>query len=182
MYGAWNSGVYDTEVQIFANGDAMFMPASVSIMNSPKIKETDVDIGIIPMPKADNIQEDYTSSSNVYSLEMVAIPLTNTTNLEATLFTLEAMAWYGKQYITPEYYEKVLKLQKFRDEEAEEMLDLIFRNRTYDMGIAYNWSDMIQFYNWLISGRSTDVVSKFEANRQKFQEAIDNAIATFSEN
>lgn len=182
LYGAWDSGVYDTEVQIFANGDAMFMPASVSIMNSPKIKETDVDIGIIPMPKADNIQEDYTSSSNVYSLEMVAIPLTNTTNLEATLFTLEAMAWYGKQYITPEYYEKVLKLQKFRDEEAEEMLDLIFRNRTYDMGIAYNWSDMIQFYNWLISGRSTDVVSKFEANRQKFQEAIDNAIATFSEN
>ena len=91
------------------------------------------------------------------------------------------MAWYGQQYVTPQYYEKVLKLQKFRDEDAEEMLDLIFKNRTYDMAIAYNFSDMIQFYNKLLSGRTTDIVSKFDASRAAYQEAIDNAIATFTQ-
>lgn len=157
------------------------MPNSMAMLNSQKIKESEVDIGVIPMPKADEIQEDYSSSSNVYGLQMVAVPITNTANLEATLYALEAMAWYGQQYVTPQYYEKVLKLQKFRDENAEEMLDLIFKNRTYDMAIAYNFSDMIQFYNKLLGGRTTDIVSKFDASRQAYQEAIDNAIATFTQ-
>ena len=181
FYGFWSSGVYDVETQMFANGDALFMPHSMAMLNSQKIKESEVDIGVIPMPKADEIQEDYSSSSNVYGLQMVAVPITNTANLEATLYALEAMAWYGQQYVTPQYYEKVLKLQKFRDEDAEEMLDLIFKNRTYDMAIAYNFSDMIQFYNKLLGGRTTDIVSKFDASRQAYQEAIDNAIATFTQ-
>ena len=167
--------------QMFANGDALFMPHSMAMLNSQQIKESEVDIGVIPMPKADEIQEDYSSSSNVYHLQMVAVPITNTANLEATLYALEAMAWYGQQYVTPQYYEKVLKLQKFRDEDAEEMLDLIFKNRTYDMAIAYNFSDMIQFYNKLLGGRTTDIVSKFDASRAAYQEAIDNAIATFTQ-
>ena len=40
---------------------------------------------------------------------------------------------------------------------------------------------MIQFYNQLLGGRTTDIVSKFDASRQAYQEAIDNAIATFTQ-
>lgn len=180
FYGAWNTGVYNVEVQMFASGDVLFMPNNIRMFSNQSIKESEVDIGVIPMPKADEIQEDYSSSSNVYGLQMVAVPITNTANLEATLYALEAMAWYGQQYVNPQYYEKVLKLQKFRDENAEEMLDLIFKNRTYDMAIAYNFSDMIQFYNKLLGSRTTDIVSKFEASRDAYQKAIDNAIATFT--
>lgn len=178
-YGSYDSGVYGTEVAIFANGHALFMPQAMSFLNSPEIKEATFEIGVIPMPKADDIQEDYSSSSNVYSLQMVAVPIINKDNLEATLFTLEAMAWYGQRYIKPEYYEKVLKLQKFKSEEAEEMLDLIFNNRTYDMGIAYNWSDMIQFYNQL-RGSHMDFASFWESKQSAYEEAVQSAINTFT--
>lgn len=180
FYGAWNTGVYDVEIQMFANGDALFMPNYINMLTSPSIKESDVDIGVLPMPKADEIQENYSSSASVYYLQMVAVPLSNTANLEATLYALEAMAWYGERYVNPQYYEKVLKLQKFRDEDSEEMLDLIFRNRTYDMAIAYNFSDMIQFYNTLLGDRTTDIVSKFDAKQSAYQDAINNAIDAFT--
>ncbi len=180
FYGAWNSGVYGVEVDIFANGHSVFMPQAMSSLNNPSIKEATFEIGVIPMPKADDLQEDYSSSSNVYWLQMVAVPIINEDNLEATLYALEAMAWYGQRYIKPEYYEKVLKLQKFQSEDAEEMLDMIFNNRTYDMGIAYNWSDMIQFYNGLLGPKSTDVMSHYESKADAYQQAIDSAIETFT--
>ncbi len=180
FYGGWETGVYGEEVGIFANGHALFMPQQMSFLNSPGIKEAGFEIGVIPMPKADDIQDDYSSSSNIYSLQMVAVPISNDDNLEATLFALEAMAWYGQRYIKPEYYEKVLKLQKFQDEDAEEMLDLIFNNRTYDMGIAYNWSDMLGFYVGLLSARSTDVMSHYESKADTYQSAIDDAIEAYT--
>ncbi len=178
-YGRYDSGVYGVEVGIFANGHALFMPHSMTFLNNPSIKEATFELGIIPMPKADDLQDEYSSSSNVYSLQMVAIPIINKDNLEPTLYALEAMAWYGQRYVKPEYYEKVLKLQKFKSEDAEEMLDLVFNNRTYDMGIAYNWSDMIQFYNNL-RGSGGDFASFWESKRDAYEDAVQSAIDTFT--
>jgi len=180
FYGAWNTGVYGEEMAIFANGHAMFLPTSMVFLSTQHAKNSDVDIGVIPMPKADSVQEDYSSSSNVYWLHMVSIPKTNVKNLEATLFALEAMAWYGQRYINPEYYEKVLKLQKFQDEDAEEMLDLIFKNRTYDMGIAYDWANMMAFYDTLVCSKSTDIVTLYDSKKESFQAAIDETIDAFT--
>lgn len=179
-YGSWDSGVIETGKDIFIAGDCMFYPNQLSTLNTPKIKECDLNIGVIPMPKADDLQDDYSSTTNMYQTQVIAIPITNDEHLEATLFTLEAMAWYGEKYITPEYYEKVLKLQKFRDEDDEEMLDLIFSKKRYDMGCIYSFGDMIQFYNLLIGRKSTDVVSMYESYRDKYQSAIDNYIDTFA--
>lgn len=180
-YGAWNSGVYDAERKIFANGDALFIPHDIKLLSYDCIKESDVDIGIIPLPKADELQEEYTSSSNSYWMQMIAIPITNTEKLEATLFALEAMAWYGEKYINPVYYEKVLKLQKFRDEEAEEMLDLIFKQRVYDISLNYNWAGIDNFYYTLVATNSIDAVSLYDSKKDAFQSAIDGTVSAFSE-
>lgn len=179
-FGAWNSGVYQREKGIFAAGDAMFMPQQLAVLSDPIFQDSDVDIGVIPMPMADELQEDYAASGNMYWTMMIAIPITNVKNLEATLFALEAMAWYGDKYIMPEYYEKVLKLQKFRDEDAEEMLDLIFSKKTYEMGCVYNWGNMVDFYHHLVGSKSTDVVSKYESYKDQYQAAIDDTIAAFT--
>ncbi len=179
-FGAWDSGVYQTAISIFANGHSMFMPYALTLLNDSRIKSSNVDIGVIPMPKADDIQDDYAASGNMYGTEVIAIPITNVDNLEATLFALEAMAWYGEKNIKSEYYEKVLKLQKFRDEDAEEMLDLIFSKKKYEMGCIYNWGGMVMFYNELVGAKSTDVVSKYESNKGKYEADIEAAIDTFT--
>ena len=62
------------------------------------------------------------------------------------------------------------------------MLDLIFRNRTYDVGIVLNLNnDMIGFYDTiLISGNNT-LISSYEEKRDAYQDAIDDFADMFFE-
>ena len=117
-----------------------------------------------------------------FTVDKVTVFSVNVTNAKAenvsagTDATLDA-----KELVLPDKSLKILKLCSIGSHTKKEMLHLIFKNRTYDMAIAYNFSDMIQFYNKLLGGRTTDIVSKFDASRAAYQEAIDNAIATFTQ-
>lgn len=186
LFGAWDSGVYNQETQIFANGNALFMPQSIMAItdSASVVSQSDVNYGIIPLPKFDSIQENYSSSATVYWLKVVGVPITCDTNAEATLFALEALAYYGQKIVTPKYYSQVLKGQKLKDEESERMLDLIFRNRTYDMGTVYNFGsgnvEMIQFYNNVLYGRPANkIMNVYETYRDGWQASIDTFIDTF---
>ena len=83
------------------------------------------------------------------------------------------------------YYDEALKLKVFNDEDSERMLDLIFDNRTYDLGAVYDFAGpnagMLQFYTSMLSSRSSDIVSNYESKRQSFQSAIDAVISDFME-
>ncbi|MFA7098877.1 MAG: hypothetical protein WC143_02215 [Eubacteriales bacterium] len=187
FFGHYTSGVYGKATQIFANGNALFMPQAISSATGSTLLEAEVDYGIIPMPKFDVNQDDYTASGTVYWLKVVGVPITNDQNLDATLFFLEAMAYHGQKIITPAYYEMVLKGQKLKDEESERMLDLIFRNRTYDMSTVYNFGVgndvMIQFYTSLLGQRPENKISTvYEQKQSIYETAIENAIDAFLNN
>ncbi len=179
-HGLWNSGVYGQEVQIFANGNALFMPNQLSRISTEQFATSDVNFGILPMPKVSTEQDEYSSTVNVYGLKGVAIPILNEENLEATLYALEALAYLGKEMVTPAHYEKTLKLQSVKDEESEKMLDLIFDNRSYNLGSAYDLGGMINFYGYVISrGSGSELISSWDERDGVYQDAIDNFIETF---
>ena len=58
-------------------------------------------------------------------------------NVDRTGVITEALAYYGKEIVTPAYYDVNLIGQSTRDEESAEMLDIIFGNRVYDIGYYY---------------------------------------------
>ncbi len=177
--------IYDVQKKIFTGGKALFMPGRVSSLTSSSFANIDFKLALIPMPKADSeLQDDYSSSINPYGISSIAIPVTNKNNVEATLFAIEALSWYGKKYVRPEYYEKTIKLQKLDDERAEVILDKIFNNRIFDMGPVYNWGDMIQFYNELIGSGSTGadkIISACQKKESIYRYAIDSAITAFKD-
>lgn len=184
FHGPWNSGVYEDEGLIFTNGNALFMPGAVSTAENT-LNKTEMEYGILPMPKLDANQEEYASSSTVYWAMMLSIPTTNVEKLDATCYLLEAMAYWGQEICTPVYYDEALKLKVFNDEDSERMLDLIFDNRTYDLGAVYDFAGpnagMLQFYTSMLSSRSSDIVSNYESKRQSFLSAIDAVISDFME-
>ena len=49
----------------------------------------------------------------------------------------EALAYYGKQIVTPAYYDINLIGQSTRDEESADMLDIIFDSLVFDIGYYY---------------------------------------------
>ena len=173
--GRSSTNKYEEIVQIFANGGALFTPEKIGTVSNPVMRNANIRYGLLPMPKINEEQDDYTSTITVWWCSAMAIPATNVDNLDATCYAMEALAYYGMEMLTPEYYDRTLKNKRFEDEESEAMLDLIFRNRTYDVGIVLNFAgDMLGFYDTiLISGVNTHI-SALDAKRDAYQEAIDD--------
>ena len=180
--GRSSSNKYEEIVQIFANGGALFTPEKIGTVSNPVMRNANIRYGLLPMPKINEEQEEYTSTITVWWCSAMAIPTTNVEKLDATCYAMEALAFYGMEMLTPEYYDRTLKNKRFEDQESEDMLDLIFRNRTYDVGIVLNFDGgMLGFYDSiLISGNNTHV-SDLDAKRDAFQEAIDDFADMFLE-
>ena len=184
-HGKWNDtpSCYDKEIQIFANGNALFMPNAITRVSNQAMREAEINYGILPMPKRDETQTNYTSGINTYDCGVIAIPITNVENLDATCYALEAMAYYGKEMVTPEFYERTLTLKRFKDEDSGDMLDLIFRNRFYDLGTVFNFNNgadsngTLGFYTDLIGQRSDDIISYYNTRVNVYQAGIDALVA-----
>ena len=92
------------------------------------------------------------------------------------------MAYYGKEMVTPEYYERTLTYKRFKDDDSRDMLDLIFRNRTYDLGTVFDFSTgaagsgSLYFYTTLLSDESGNIASLYEQKQQSFESALQNLI------
>lgn len=168
---------YGDELKIFENGKALFMPYRIGAVQEEGMREADIHYGLLPMPKLNELQDTYASTETVYWCTAVSIPLTNVQKFDATCYALELLAYYGKELMTPEYYDRTLKNKRFEDQESTEMLDMIFRNRTYDIGAVYNFGEILYFYtSILMSGENTQV-SSLQKNLPVYQSAIDDFLA-----
>ena len=63
-----------------------------------------------------------------------------------------------------------------RDDESEEMLDIIFGNIIYDAGEAYNFGQMNTVLATLVQNRSADIPSAFEAVKTQINQEIQQII------
>ncbi len=166
---------YQEIVNIFANGGALFMPEKIGTVCDEVMRSANIRYGLLPMPKLNKEQEAYTSTVTVWWCSAMAIPISNQEKLAATCYAMEALAYYGQELVTPQYYIHTLKDKRFEDDESAEMLDLIFRNKTYDIGIVLNLDgDMITFYDTILVSGTNTLISSFEAKREAYQDAIDD--------
>lgn len=174
---------YDEVVQVMASGKALFTTHYVGTVSNYTIRNADIRYGILPSPKLDDKQEDYISTATVWWCTALAIPTTNVEKLDATCYALEALAYYGKEMITPEYYERTLKNKRFpENDDSPEMLDIIFNNRIYDAGMVYNFGttwpqSMIYFYPEVMRGKENTHVSSFESYRDLYEDSIEEFLA-----
>lgn len=182
-HGPWDSGVYGQEIEIFANGNALFMPHGINNVNNQKMRESEINYGILPMPKRSDLQEEYSTGINAYHCSVISIPITNVEKLDVTCYALEAMAYYGKQMVTPEYYDRTLAHKRLKDDDSIEMLDRIFSNRTYDLGSVLNFNNgdpyqgTLYFYTDLLGDRSDDIISHYNSRKNIYQAGIDALVA-----
>ena len=125
----------EERVGMFNTDHALFYSHTMFYMDH--LRDIESDFGILPYPKFDKEQEKYGNLVSAWHSQFLCVP-ENSKDLERTGIILEELAYQGKQLLTPAYYEKTLVGQYTRDEESAEMLDLIFANLVYDVGIYYN--------------------------------------------
>ena len=114
---------------LFNDGRAMI--ADSELRHAQTLRNLDDDFGIIPYPKFDE-DDEYATAVNAGS-HMIFIPIT-VEDVERTGAITEALCAIGSRDVIPAFYEKSLKTKYTRDEESEEMIDIIRDSVVFDLG------------------------------------------------
>ncbi len=177
----WNSLGYpaipDNASTVFKSGRGLFQPNRVAYVQNLSESNLEFQYGVLPLPKYDEVQENYCSPTTVYWSLFVALPsTTKDENLEFVSYVLEAMGYYGQELLQPAYYDITIKSQKMTDAESEDMLDIIFNNRIWDPAAVYDFGSSLYMYTNLLLAENNGISSAIEENSSTIQTSIDNIL------
>ncbi len=118
-----------TGPDLFSNGRAMFSDGNLGQAKS--LRSMEDDFGILPLPKYE-YDDDYATIVNGHA--HVAIMPVTVEDYEKTGSIIEALCAIGSRDVLPAFYDVSLKTKFTRDNESEEMIDIIRDSIIYDLG------------------------------------------------
>ncbi len=183
-YTTRNMGSTQSYVTYDNERDAMFSEDRClfygMVLNAvPRYRDSEtLDFGILPYPKYDQDQENYGSYVGASYSVMVCIESTIDDDDKEFIGTVtESLAYDGMKLVTPEYYEQTLKGRYLKDEESWDMLDIIFSQRLFDVGMYYkipSSNPLTQQITAIISTRENGTfTSRYEATKDAALSEID---------
>ena len=140
------------------------------------LRGSEVDYGIVPLPKLNEAQENYTG---IQWGGFFSVPI-NAPDPEMSSLIFEALTAESHYSALPVFMENQLSIKFARDEESIEMLEMIYSNILYDMGANYptlgQYSDILR---WLFESKTTNVMSHMEKYEQQLENALEEIIASY---
>ncbi len=181
---AGTEDIWKTSLDTFGQNRALFRTSAFSAMKKLRVYDDVDDYGIVPIPKATEKQDKYYTYCNAQYAYSVVIPNSlSQEEAEWSAYIIEAMAYGGRKYITPAYYETTLKSRDLRDAESEEMLDdYVFANIVYDLGVIYDFGGITTMIGNLMSSNSTNVNSKFQEIEDTIADDIETCVEAYGLN
>lgn len=143
------------------------------------LRTMDADFGILPIPKWDEGQEKYRATVNFYVSCSIAIPV-STYDKELTGIFLEAMNCISKYKLQPAYYDITLTGKYPRDIESADMLDIIFANRVYDIGMFANLGNLTENLKTMLINDDRNFASAFKRFEKVVVKELDKIITKYS--
>ena len=136
----------------------MFM----TLINNTRNMES--DYGILPYPMLDETQGGYFNTPSDLLATLVIPSSLQNANMERVGVITEALNREAHYTVRPAFYDVVLKVKTSRDEDSEEMIDIVLAGRRYDLGQAFanQFSGIAYMLRNLVNDNKTDFVSRFE--------------------
>jgi hypothetical protein len=109
-----------------------FTAWAASQVSLPNYRETEIDFGILPLPKYDEQQENY------LSLDwggLMCVPRGADKDLAG--YVTELLSYYSMETTVPAWYDIMLTGKIARDDDIVRVLDIIYSNVVYDFGLNY---------------------------------------------
>lgn len=129
----------------------------------------------------DENQEDYYSFLNPWVGNAISIPWgMEDETLEMISIVMETMGTEGKNELTPQFYEVALKRQNARDDDSQEMLDIISSTVGCDFGQLSNLAGYPTMLHQLINSEKGAFFSKYEALKSKAENELNAIINAYS--
>lgn len=165
----------------FTDGRALFYNASVGTVINLGVMEQ--RFGMVPVPKAEETQEDYYSLVNPWTSTCFAIPTCVVgEKLTMAIDVLNVMGAESLNTVAPNYQE-ILEYMKIRDDESADMLNnYILPNRGCDVGMVYKWGNLDTLLHDMASANVGTFASNFEAKKTAAETALEETVEFFKDN
>ena len=119
----------EPDSKMFSDGKALFFYNTLDTLSQEAMRESDIDYGILPVPKYDSEQENYITPS--FDCQF-AIPVT-VSDPDTISLLVEALSASGYNNVRDVYFETALSTKYTRDEGSIEMLNIIGDTLTVDL-------------------------------------------------
>ena len=162
------------EIAIFTDGNTLFTMGGVYY--GPQMRNTEVDFGILPMPKYEESDE-YRSATSPLFVNILAVPLSGTNeHLDLTGAFMELYAYKGNESVVPAFHERLLRSQIARDDESEAMIDYIFANTVFDLGSIFNFGNFSFTLIDMMYSNNRNIASTWRTNETLVNADIDKLV------
>lgn len=179
--GTWNAdkGTNNTSTDNenkFIAGQGLFLDSTFN--NVKRLRNMDADFSILPYPMWDEAQDGCRSRVEGGDLPMVTVI---NDDLDLTAYMLEALSCESWKTTIPAYYEIALKGKNTRDAESEEMMDIIYNNRVYDLGDTY-WCNQLRdgIFLQMFQSNDRDLASKIAGVQNTMDNEIKKTVDAFA--
>jgi hypothetical protein len=157
----WDAVASDSGIVHFGNGQSYFTGHSLGT----SYLSSELDVGILPMPKYDAAQENY---CHVNEGTPLIVPYT-VRNKEMVGQVMELMAYYAGTTVLEKYYDEVLQLRVSDAPDDREMVELVFSTSVFDPGIPFSdespalWNLAHAMYH-CVAGKNRNISSFYQSN------------------
>ena len=114
-----------------------------NLSTSVIFKGLDLNYGIVPFPKYDELTDGYYSTIGTGTNTFAVLSNITERNAEKISVVLEAMAYYGQKQVISYYYDELLSYQAMKDVESLEMLQLIHDGASVEMIQYTNYGEIV---------------------------------------
>ena len=159
-----------TSRAIFSQGSTMYFTDTLAACTM--MRDSDTDFGIVPLPKYDEKQEGYYTTSRD-GRSMFIIP-NDVKDADFVGLITEALAVASYKYVIPAYYDVTLKTKAARDDESAAMLDIIREGLKLEFVAEYaiqNGGGGSVIRNYL--GSSTGYASSIASSIEKYNAGLE---------
>lgn len=169
---------HNDNMEVFSSGTVMFQLVGMRVL--PVYRQSEVNFGILPLPKYDEKQEKYHTTYSSWNLTAYSVPATASDTARAGVL-LNALAAVSQYTLTPAYYDISLKGKYIRDDESADMIDLILNNRLYDIGLTFNWGGTLTLFINMTDAGAYDFASRYEKIEEKAIAEMEKFIADLTQ-
>ncbi|MCL2517033.1 MAG: hypothetical protein FWF15_00590 [Oscillospiraceae bacterium] len=154
----------------FGTGGALTTPWDSGY--SQLFRPMEFDLGILPYPKLDEIQENY---YNCTAGGIVAVPI-NAKDIDNLSIIIQALMEGSYKYVRPTYIDTVLYNKCLRDDESRQIMEMIMDSLVYDIGFTFMVDKSLTYIinSLILDKNSKDFVSYYESRKDKIQKELDN--------
>lgn len=156
--------------QMFANNQCLFLLRPLHTLY--ELREYDQKFEILPSPKFNSDQVEYSTPVNHYAGTIFCVPagFTDYSDIGLVSDVLAAQSYYD---VLPIFYDVVLDYKLVNDPRASKMLDLAFETRAYDLGCIFKLGNVT---NLLVAKEIPNVASAVVATEKNAVNSIKNLV------